>query len=78
MRQPKPDVHAWARSAAAGSTLARMILVVLADSAEPDHTACVSLRALVDQSGAARSTLLRALNDLEDRRLLSRPLAIRR
>lgn len=66
------DVHAWARSAAAGSPLGRMILVVLADSAEPDHTACVSLRALVDQSGAARSTVLRALNDLEARGLLSR------
>lgn len=49
-----------------------MILVVLADSAELDHTACVSLRALTARSGAARSTVLRALNDLEGRGLLSR------
>lgn len=49
-----------------------MILVVLADSAEPDRTACVSLRALSTRSGAARSTVLRALNDLEERGLLSR------
>lgn len=71
-QQASSDVHAWARSAAAGSPTARMVLVVLADSAEPDHTACVSLRALVDQSGAGRSTVLRALNDLEERGLLSR------
>lgn len=71
-QQPASDVHAWARSAAVGSPLARMILVVLADGAKDDRTACISLRALVEQSGAARSTVLRALNDLEERGLLSR------
>lgn len=69
------SARAWAAGAPAGSLTARHILILLADKADEadaNFTCAPNLRTLVAESGASRSTVLRALKELETRGLISR------
>lgn len=69
------SARAWATGARAGSATAKLILMLLADKADEadaGHSCAPSIGSLVAESGAGRSTVLRALKELQTRGLISR------
>lgn len=74
-RPPCDSARGWAATAPAGSATAKLILILLADKADgvgASSSCAPSLRTLVAESGAGRSTVLRALKELEARGLITR------
>ena len=63
---------AWATDSDVGSSGAKFILILLPDKADANYSCYPSMRTLMAESGAGRSTVLRALNDLETRGFISR------
>ena len=63
---------AWATDADVGSSAAKFILILLANKADENFSCYPSIRTLMTESNAGRSTVLRALRDLETRGFISR------
>jgi Helix-turn-helix domain len=63
---------AWATDSDVGSSAAKFILILLANKADESFSCYPSIRTLMAESGAGRSTVLRALRDLEARGFISR------
>lgn len=63
---------AWATESEVGSSAAKFILILLANKADENFSCYPSIRTLMAESNAGRSTVLRALRDLETRGLISR------
>ena len=63
---------AWATDLDVGSSAAKSILILLANKADENFSCYPSIRTLMAESNAGRSTVLRALKDLETRRFISR------
>ena len=60
---------AWATDSDVGSSAAKFILILLANKADENFSCYPSIRTLMAESNAGRSTVLRALRDLEAERL---------
>ena len=58
---------AWATDSNVGSSAAKFILILLANKADENFSCYPSIRTLMAESDAGRSTILRALKDLETR-----------
>ena len=63
---------AWATDSDVGSSAAKFILILLANKADENYSCYPSIRTLMTESNAGRSTVLRALKDLETRGFISR------
>ena len=63
---------AWATGSDVGSSAAKFILILLANKADKNYSCYPSIRTLMTESNAGRSTVLRALKDLETRGFISR------
>ena len=63
---------AWATDSDVGSSAAKFILILLANKADENYSCYPSIRTLMAESNASRSTVLRALKDLETRGFISR------
>ena len=63
---------AWATDLDVGSSAAKFILILLANKADENFSCYPSIRTLMAESNAGRSTVLRALRDLETRGFISR------
>jgi hypothetical protein len=63
---------AWATDSDVGSSAAKFILILLANKADENFSCYPSIRTLMAESNAGRSTVLRALRDLETRGFISR------
>ena len=63
---------AWATESEVGSSAAKFILILLANKADENFSCYPSIRTLMAESNAGRSTVLRALRDLETRGFISR------
>ncbi len=63
---------AWATESEVGSSAAEFILILLANKADENFSCYPSIRTLMAESNAGRSTVLRALRDLETRGFISR------
>jgi hypothetical protein len=63
---------AWATDSDARSSAAKFILILLANKADENFSCYPSIRTLMAESNAGRSTVLRALRDLETRGFISR------
>ena len=63
---------AWATDSDVGSSAAKFILILLANKADENYSCYPSIRTLMAESNAGRSTVLRALKDLETRGFISR------
>jgi len=63
---------AWATDSDVGSSAAKFILILLANKADENYSCYPSIRTLMAESNAGRSTVLRALKDLEKRGFISR------
>jgi DNA-binding transcriptional MocR family regulator len=63
---------AWATDSDLGSSTTKFILILLANKADENFSCYPSIRTLMAESGAGRSTVLRALRDLEERGFISR------
>ena len=63
---------AWATDSDVGSSAAKFILILLANKADENFSCYPSIRTLMAESNAGRSTVLRALRDLETRSFISR------
>ena len=63
---------AWATDSNVGSSAAKFILILLANKADENYSCYPSIRTLMAESNAGRSTVLRALKDLEYRGFISR------
>jgi hypothetical protein len=78
MRNPGPahpdgwGALAWATESEVGSSAAKFILILLANKADENFSCYPSIRTLMAESNAGRSTVLRALRDLETRGFISR------
>ncbi len=55
----------WATDARLGSPVLKLILILLANKADEQFSCFPSVRTLMAESGAGRSTVMRALNTLE-------------
>ena len=62
----------WATESDAGSPTTKFILHLLANKADENFSCYPSIRALMAESGAGRSTVMRALKDLEASGLITR------
>ena len=62
---------AWATDSDVGSSAAKFILILLANKADENYSCYQSIRTLMAESNAGRSTVLRALKDLETRGFIS-------
>jgi DNA-binding transcriptional MocR family regulator len=62
----------WATDSDVGSLPAKFILILLANKADENFSCYPSIRTLMAEAGAGRSTVLRALKDLETRGFISR------
>jgi hypothetical protein len=63
---------AWATDSDVGSSAAKFILILLANKADENFSCYPSIRTLMAESNAGRSTVMRALRELETRGLISR------
>jgi Helix-turn-helix domain len=63
---------AWATDSDVGSSAAKFILILLANKADENYSCYPSIRTLMAESNASRSTVLRALKNLETRGFISR------
>ena len=63
---------AWATDSNVGSSAAKFILILLANKADENFSCYPSIRTLMAESNAGRSTVLLALRDLETRGFISR------
>ena len=63
---------AWATDSDVGSSAAKFILILLANKADENFSCYPSIRTLMAESNAGRSTVMRALRDLETRGFISR------
>jgi Helix-turn-helix domain len=63
---------AWATDSDLGSSTTKFILILLANKADENFSCYPSIRTLMAESDAGRSTVLRALRDLEERGFISR------
>ena len=63
---------AWATDSDVGSSAAKFILILLTNKADENFSCYPSIRTLMAESNAGRSTVLRALRDLETRSFISR------
>ena len=63
---------AWATDSDVGSSAAKFIRILLANKADENYSCYPSIRTLMAESNAGRSTVLRALKDLETRGFISR------
>ncbi|WP_141118974.1 helix-turn-helix domain-containing protein, partial [Mycobacterium avium] len=66
------EALAWAKDSDIAQPVAKFILVLLANKADENFSCYPSIRTLMAESGAGRSTILRALSYLETRGLMSR------
>ncbi|MGV7348344.1 helix-turn-helix domain-containing protein [Mycobacterium kansasii] len=66
------EALAWAKDSDIAHPVAKFILVLLANKADENFSCYPSIRTLMAESGAGRSTILRALSYLETRGLMSR------
>ncbi|MBJ7287587.1 helix-turn-helix domain-containing protein [Williamsia sp.] len=62
----------WATDAKVGSPVLKLILILLANKADEQFSCFPSVRTLMAESGAGRSTVLRALKTLETDGLITR------
>ncbi|MGI6797937.1 helix-turn-helix domain-containing protein [Gordonia sihwensis] len=62
----------WATEARCGSPVVKLVLILLANKADEDFSCYPSIRTLMDESEAARSTVIRALGTLEQDGFLTR------
>jgi helix-turn-helix protein len=62
----------WATDSDVGSLPAKFILILLANKADENFSCYPSIRTLMAEASAGRSTVLRALKDLEARGFISR------
>lgn len=62
----------WATDADVGSPVLKLILILLSNKADEQFSCFPSVRTLVAESGAGRSTVLRALNTLETEGFITR------
>jgi Helix-turn-helix domain len=62
----------WATDSHVGSSAAKFILILLANKADENFSCYPSIRTLMAESGASRSTVLRALRELETRGFITR------
>jgi pyocin large subunit-like protein len=56
---------AWATDSDVGSSAAKFILILLANKADENYSCYPSIRTLMAESNASRSTVLHALKNLE-------------
>lgn len=63
---------AWAMDSNVGSSAAKFLLILLANKADENFSCHPSIRTLMAESNAGRSTVLLALRDLETRGFISR------
>lgn len=66
------EALAWAKDSDIAQPVAKFILVLLANKADENFSCYPSIRTLMAESGAGRSTVLRALSFLEMRGFMSR------
>lgn len=66
------EALAWAKDLDISHPVAKFILVLLANKADEDFSCYPSIRTLMAESGAGRSTVLRALSYLETRGFMTR------
>lgn len=66
------EALAWAKDLDIAHPVAKFILVLLANKADENFSCYPSIRTLMAESGAGRSTILRALSHLETRGFMSR------
>ena len=66
------EALAWAKDSDIAHPVAKFILVLLANKADENFSCYPSIRTLMAESGAGRSTILRALSYLETRGFMSR------
>ncbi len=66
------EALAWAKDSDIAHPVAKFILVLLANKADENFSCYPSIRTLMAESGAGRSTVLRALSYLEMRGLMTR------
>lgn len=62
----------WATDSEVGSPILKLILILLANKADEQFSCFPSIRTLMAESGAGRSTVLRALKTLESDGLITR------
>jgi DNA-binding transcriptional MocR family regulator len=62
----------WATDSHVGTSAAKFILILLANKADENFSCYPSIRTLMAESGAGRSTVLRALRELETRGFITR------
>jgi DNA-binding transcriptional MocR family regulator len=62
----------WATDSDVGSPITKLILILLANKADESFSCYPSIRTLMSESGAGRSTVLRALKDLETNGFITR------
>jgi hypothetical protein len=62
----------WATDSQIGSPTMKLILILLANKADESFSCYPSVRTLMSESGAGRSTVLRALKDLETNGFITR------
>ena len=63
---------AWATDSDVGPPAAKFILILLANKADENYSCSPSIRTLMAESNASRSTVLRALKNLETHGFISR------
>src|SRR5262245_43683305 len=63
----------WATDSHVGSSAAKFILILLANKADENFSCYPSIRTLMAESGSARSTVLRALREMEPGGVSTRP-----
>ena len=66
------EALAWAKDSDITQPVAKFILVLLANKADENFSCYPSIRTLMAESGAGRSTVLRALSHLEARGFITR------
>lgn len=66
------EALAWAKDSDISNPVAKFILVLLANKADEDFSCYPSIRTLMAESGAGRSTVLRALSYLETQGFMTR------
>lgn len=66
------EALAWAKDADISQPVAKFILVLLANKADENFSCYPSIRTLMSESGAGRSTVMRALSYLEMRGFMTR------
>ncbi|MBI2699462.1 MAG: helix-turn-helix domain-containing protein [Mycobacterium sp.] len=66
------EALAWAKDSDISQPVAKFILVLLANKADENFSCYPSIRTLMTESGAGRSTVLRALSHLETRGFMTR------